>query len=264
MQIQVLHNKATIYDFLKLEAEHHIFSIGDLDDFFWPKTIWYSLTEAETIRSIALVYIGMETPTLLLFANGDATYSKHLLNGLKSILPQKFNAHLSPGLIDVFGSENVLKHYGFSHKMVLRTVIDMPGDKNLRRLTLEDIPAVETLLSVAYPQHWFDPRMILTGKYFGYFDQEQLVGVAGVHVYSEKYRVAALGNIATHPDFRGQRIASKVTSALCHDLKKSIDMIGLNVRDENRSAIKCYLNLGFETIGSYDECLIRNEGICHK
>lgn len=258
MQVQALHDKATIYSFLKPEAEHHIFSIGDLDDFFWPKTIWYSLSEAEVIRSLALLYIGMETPTLLLFDNGDSTYSKNLLNRLRRVLPQKFNAHLSPGLIEVFGRENVLHHYGFSHKMILRAEVDVSADRNVRRLNLEDIPAIETLLSVSYPQHWFDNRMILTGKYFGYFDQDQLLGVAGVHVYSEEYSVAALGNIATHPDFRGRGIASKVTSTLCHELRKSIDMIGLNVRAENRSAIRCYLNLGFETIGSYDECYVKN------
>lgn len=259
MEIQVLQNKAVIYNFLKTAAEHQIYCIGDLDSFFWPKTTWYALVEADTIKSIALLYTGIETPAFLLFNTGERRFSEHLLTGLKSVLPPKFNAHLSPGLINLFENKNIIEHYGFSHKMVLRKKADHPNDINIRRLALDDIPAVEALLSIAYPQNWFDRRMVSTNKYFGYFCENQLTGVAGVHVYSEEYRVAALGNIATHPAFRGKKIASRLTAALCYDLEKTVSIIGLNVRAENKGAIKCYQALGFEAIGSYDECFIKND-----
>ena len=85
-----------------------------------------------------------------------------------------------------------------------------------------------------------------------------MVGISGIHVYSSEYKVAALGNIATHPDYRGQQIGFKLTSKLCNDLKKSVDYIGLNVRSDNEIAIKCYKKIGFEIIGTYDECYIMN------
>ena len=132
------------------------------------------------------------------------------------------------------------------------------SDNNIRKLELSDISIIQGLYKTAYPFNWFNSRMVETGKYLGYFNEGMLVGVAGIHVYSSEYRIAALGNIATHPDFRGQKIACKLTSALCNDLKKTVDIIGLNVNSENPAAIKCYENTGFEIRSSYDECYIRN------
>jgi ribosomal protein S18 acetylase RimI-like enzyme len=131
------------------------------------------------------------------------------------------------------------------------------NEPKIRRLNLRDLKKINELYLSAYPHNWFDSRMIKTGKYFGYFESGLLVGIAGIHVYSPEYRIAALGNIATHPDFRGRRIAYKVTSALCNDLKKSSDIIGLNVKSDNKAAIKCYQNIGFEIRSSFDEYLIK-------
>jgi predicted GNAT family acetyltransferase len=100
--------------------------------------------------------------------------------------------------------------------------------------------------------------MVETGKYFGYFMGKNLTGVSGVHVYSSEYRIAALGNIATHPDFRGRKIAYKLTSVLCNDLLKNVELIGLNVKSDNPAAIRCYENIGFRIRSSFDECFILN------
>jgi len=70
--------------------------------------------------------------------------------------------------------------------------------------------------------------------------------------------VAALGNIATHPDFRGRNIATKLISALCYNLQNEVDTISLNVRAENKAAINCYIKMGFEITGEYEECLLQN------
>ena len=98
--------------------------------------------------------------------------------------------------------------------------------------------------------------MYETGKYFGYFKGEKILGVAGIHVYSSLFRVAALGNITTDPDFRGQSVCKKVTSVLCRDLFETTDIIGLNVHKENVSAISCYKSLGFEINGNFEEFMI--------
>jgi ribosomal protein S18 acetylase RimI-like enzyme len=142
--------------------------------------------------------------------------------------------------------------------MVLNKLPEQVTDKNIRRLVPEDIPEMKSFYALSYPENWFESRMVETGKYFGCFIDGTLAGISGVHVYSKDYRVAALGNIATHPGFRGMKIAYKLTVTLCYDLEKDTDTIGLNVKSGNIPAIRCYENAGFETYGSYDECLIRN------
>jgi predicted GNAT family acetyltransferase len=83
---------------------------------------------------------------------------------------------------------------------------------------------------------------------------DALVSVAGVHVYSREYRVAALGNITTRPDSRGQGLATIVTARLCQELLSAgIEHVGLNVRADNRSAVACYERIGFQRVADYGE-----------
>lgn len=71
--------------------------------------------------------------------------------------------------------------------------------------------------------------------------------------YSPTYRVAALGNITTDPDFRGRGYASPVVAALCRDLLRTVEHIGLNVKADNLAAIRCYRALGFDRCSQYGE-----------
>jgi ribosomal protein S18 acetylase RimI-like enzyme len=77
-----------------------------------------------------------------------------------------------------------------------------------------------------------------------------------LHSYSETYRVAALGNITTHPDFRGQGYAQQCTEALCRQLEKAVDLIGLNVRGDNVAAIHTYKKTGFEPVYEFSEMML--------
>lgn len=95
--------------------------------------------------------------------------------------------------------------------------------------------------------------MLKTNQYFGIHGPRGLVSVAGIHVYSPTYRVAALGNITTHPDFRRQGLGKAVTAKLCLSLLETVKHVGLNVQVDNEEAIRCYRRLGFEVIGSYGE-----------
>jgi len=258
MEVHILHSKSEILDFYKSSPELQIYCIGDLDNFFWPKTIWYALVEDSVIYSIALLYTGIDIPTLLLFYEKEKDYSYRLLEQIKTLLPNKFYAHLSEGLVELFGRQNILEYYGLSYKMALRETPEEISDKSIRRLQVTDLQKIKNFYALAYPDNWFDERMLETRKYFGYFEKEKLIGVSGIHVYSADYKVAALGNIATDPKYRGRQIAYKLTAKLCSDLNDSVEAIGLNVKVNNENAIKCYKKVGFEIIGTYDECFIKN------
>jgi predicted GNAT family acetyltransferase len=81
--------------------------------------------------------------------------------------------------------------------------------------------------------------------------------VAGVHVYSKEFKVAALGNITTHKDHRGKGLASAVTGTLCRKLVDEGLSVCLSVKAENASAIACYQKLGFTTACEFEEGLFR-------
>jgi len=83
------------------------------------------------------------------------------------------------------------------------------------------------------------------------------VCVAGVHVFSPRYRVAALGNIATHPAYRRRGFATMATAAVCTHLAPLCDCITLNVKADNAAALSCYSRLGFGVCASYEEHMAR-------
>ena len=248
-------DKELIESFFRKNTCVFIYQIGDLDDFFWINTKWYALIRNNKILQIVYLYTGSVVPVLLAFTEDINDVTNELLKNLMTVLPEKFYAHLSIGLENVFISRYSKISLGKHYKMCLNkdSFRKFDIDENVRRLTAEDYSKVKELYNSSYPENWFDKRMLETGKYFGYFLNGVLAGVSGIHVYSEKYKVAALGNIVTDVNFRGLSICKKVTSALCEDLFETVDHIGLNVHTQNSPAISCYSKLGFEIVHEFEE-----------
>ena len=255
----VLHAKDEILQFLQQDTFLNIYSIGDLDDFFWPYTIWYGLRERDTLQAILLLYVGQPLPVLLALATPSETpYLETLFQVVSHLLPRRFYSHLSSGLEGVAAQKFHLEPHGEHYRMglvdpTLLTPIDTTA---AIPLTGEDLPAITRFYEAGYPGNWFDARMLETGQYFGVMGAEGLASVAGIHVYSEQYRVAALGNIATLPHYRGQGLGKVVTARLCQSLAKRVDHIGLNVKANNQPAIGLYQRLGFEVVGRYGEYML--------
>ena len=127
------------------------------------------------------------------------------------------------------------------------------------QLSTSDLDELQALYRLSYPGNSFDSRMLETGCYYGIRQGKELVSVAGIHVCSPTYRVAAIGNVTTHPAYRGQGLATIVCAKLCQSLLQTIDYIGLNVKADNISAIRSYERLGFEYIATYDECALERK-----
>ena len=257
MRLLCLHDKEEIEDFLRKDIYLHIYSLGDLDDFFWPFTLWYGLEDEAGLCAVALLYLGQTLPTLL----GLSATPKpmiQLIEAMEHLLPREFYAHLSPGVESYLTTNWNLESQGAHHKMALRdrdapAAVDCTG---VVPLGSDDLDEILDFYQRSYPGNWFDPRMLETGQYFGVREEADLVSIAGIHVYSPKYRVAALGNVATSPARRNMGYARRVTAKLCTSLSREVDHVGLNVRADNASALACYRELGFETVASYGEFLV--------
>jgi GNAT superfamily N-acetyltransferase len=212
-----------------------------------------------------------------------------VLRDIRDALPARFYAHLTPGVEDEFADHFAVRSGGEHYKMALfdpkaaRAIAGMARGTTLGaaareiagggagatpgaggaaghpapvRLTTNNLPSLEALYDEAYPGNWFDPRMLETGEYFGIFDGERIVSAAGIHVFSIRYRVAALGNIVTRPEYRGRGLGTQVTAALCSSLTEAGVRIGLNVKADNHPALASYRKLGFEVVAPYNEYLM--------
>jgi GNAT superfamily N-acetyltransferase len=258
MEIKELRDKTRIETFLRGNCELYVYSIGDLDDFFWPHTRWLAWEDGGEVKDIVLIYSGRELATVIGISERPDSM-RALLGEVGSLLPERFHAHLSPGVEDVFRGSCEIEPHGAHCKMALRDLSRMAeiDCSDVERLTEADLSVVLKFYEESYPGNWFDERMLKTGQYFGLRKGGQLVSVAGVHVYSRRYRVAALGNIATHPGHRRRGYGRLVTARLCQGLLNDVDHIGLNVKADNEAAVRCYRGLGFEFIAPYGEFNIK-------
>ncbi|MEU7754459.1 GNAT family N-acetyltransferase [Micromonospora sp. NPDC049171] len=257
MPVRAEHDRAVLARLLGRDPVLHAYQLGDLDDFFWPYTSWFRRDD-----QVALLYHGTDLPTLLAFAApADTAALSVLLAQVAPVLPARLYAHLSPGLTGVLAGSFRLDAGGRHHRMALTD----PGRLGAVSpvgvvLGAADLPQVRELYAQAYPGNWFDERMMQTGQYLGIRDGGALVAVAGVHVFSPTYRVAALGNVTTHPRWRGRGLAASVVAALCARLRESVQHVTLNVKADNAAAVRLYERVGFTRVADYDEWTLTTLG----
>lgn len=251
MDIQIIKNRPALEKYFRQDLPLHLYSLGDLDDFYWPKITCYGIQTGKELKNITTFYRGEDLPVLLAFGEMDPDY----LNQLHALMPNQYYTHLSPGLIECFSDHYTITEYGDHFKMALSDPdpIMHVNTGNTFRLTEIDLIEVNELYEKSYPDNAFDPRMLESGLYIGVRHLGRLASIAGIHTYSAKYRVAALGNITTHPEHRGQGFGKAATARLCHLLNSSVDFIGLNVKCDNYQAISLYQSLGFRISSVYGE-----------
>lgn len=254
MSFVSVHDKTVVEAFARKNPLLHAFALGDLDDFYWPHTVWYALQAGEAVQQLALLYTAVSVPALIAMAEQPYTQMRELLWALIPLLPRRFYAHLHPSTVEVFAHDYTVEPRGTLLKMGLRnpSCLDRIDPPAMFQFTAADIPALEACYREHYPENHFTPRMVETGFYFGIRDGGDILSVAGVHVCAPQYRVAVLGNVATDPRWRGRGLARAVCAHLCKALlAHGIEHISLNVKADNTSAIALYRHLGFETMAEF-------------
>lgn len=257
MRVISLHDTGEIERYLRQHTLIHLYELGDLDNFFWQYTTWYALKEKEYIQSLILLYSAINPPVLLAISE-DLPALRDLLQSSIHLLPPRFYAHLSGNLSTLLVTYYRVDSHGLHYKMALVDTLRLEtvDTSEVIPLTETDMDELQTLYRVSYPGNSFDPRMLETGHFYGIRRDHTLVSVAGVHVYSPRYKVGVVGNVTTHPAYRGKGLGTSVCARLCRELLRTVEHIGLNVIADNVAAIASYKRLGFEVVGEYEEALL--------
>ena len=247
--IQVITDKARLRAYLARDRGLHMYELGDLDDFFWPSTRWYALDDGTALDGVVLLYDAPPLPTIV--ALGPVEPLARVIAEIRDDLPPELYGHLSPGVYAALAPRYTSEPHGDHLKMVLADRTRLPA-ATVARLGPNDRLELEDFLADAYPGNWFDPRMLETGHYVAIRDPA-IVAAGGVHVCSPTDGIAALGNIAVAPARRGSGLGRQITAGVCGSLLDAgIELVGLNVRADNRAAIACYESIGFHTVARYE------------
>ncbi|MFO0551304.1 MAG: GNAT family N-acetyltransferase [Polyangiaceae bacterium] len=239
-----------------------VYELGDLDDYFFPRCRYFG--HARDTTALALIYDGA-TPTTLLVNDlaGGRVPLVELVAALAPSLPDRVYAHLAPGLVPALADHYDVEPHGAHIKLARPAGDPLPSIAMARdciAITPADEPSVLEFYREAYPGTWFSPHMLATGLYYGLregpAEGSAWRAIAGVHVVSRAERVAALGNVATHPTARGRGLARAVCARVLEALAPHTDYVGLNVASDNEAALACYRSLGFQAVARYDEVLL--------
>lgn len=252
-----LRDRNALSAFLRRRPAVHAYALGDLDDFFWPHTRWLGWQVEGRLEQVALLYGEPDPPVLLALAESPEHGMAELLHAFADRLPERVYAHLTPSLVETLAPVLVPATEPVRHQklgLVRLAALAEHDVANVELLGPADASRVEAFYARAYPGTWFRPRMLATGRYVGISRGATLACVAGVHVWSPAWRVAALGNVATLPEARGAGLATAACARLCRILlDDGIDTISLNVRSDNDAAIHTYEKLGFAHAADYVE-----------
>lgn len=118
-------------------------------------------------------------------------------------------------------------------------VNDGPPVTELSRAQVADMLALTVLV---YP-HYFRPRTIEMGRYFGIHDGGRLVAMAGERMGFDGYR--EISAICTHPDHTGRGHAQRLTAMLTNDILDHGSVPFLHVSHQNGRAMSLYERIGY-------------------
>jgi GNAT superfamily N-acetyltransferase len=267
MQIVVLRQHDRIRPFLKADCFFADYALGDLDPAHFPFTAWFGAEEDGELRAVVMLYNDLEPP--IFFATGEARGIESILDRVVRlpqislsireehlpIVEKFYRTEPVPMLKMALLPEDFAPVDQTSLRGVRRATTQSPAAKNeiashsalaMTRLNVAHLPELEVLYAHGGGDA-FRQRSLELGVFYGVFESECLVSVAGTHIVSDNERIAALGNVMTHPNYRGQGLATTATSAVCEELlNRGIEMIGLSVSRSNEAAIRVYEKLGFE------------------
>ncbi len=238
-----LTDKAVIRAFLETDRPGNAYALADLDEPFFARCRWPA-AEADDgrVQSLLLIFEGLTPPVLL--AMGRADYVPDIL------------AHISlPETAMLLGQAAHMAHLARAYRLeyqdsMLRMVLPGPArppkesSPDIMRLDDRFLPELQSLYRQAHGNA-FASYQLRQGVFYGLQQQGQLAAVAGTHIVSPAYRVAAVGNVFTRPEFRGQGYARQVTYAVCRELQAQGMDIVLNVEQSNHQAVHVYKKLGF-------------------
>jgi RimJ/RimL family protein N-acetyltransferase len=127
-----------------------------------------------------------------------------------------------------------------------------------RRLRGRDAGRLNWLYALEGGRGRYFPDAIERAVYYGVVEGDLLVSAAGTHIVAPNEGVAVVGNVFTHPEFRGRGYAERVTSAVSAELfERGCSEVVLTVDPLNTPAVAAYRHLGFRPGADVVEARLR-------
>jgi ribosomal protein S18 acetylase RimI-like enzyme len=255
LAVRAVTDRGVLRDFLETDRLLASYALCDLEDREFAKTRWGGAFDGDRLVAIALEYSGLTPQPLFVMGRSD---------GIEAILRDivRPRAAYVAALTEALPAVQTAYRLDPGPPMV-RMWVDRarfrPYPAEVRRLLPIDIGDLNRLYQLGFAS-WLPSSAIAEGVYYGMRVGGRLVAAAGTHVTSPQARLAVVGNVLTHVDYRGRGYAKAVTAAVTADLLRSCDQVVLNVRSDNPPALQAYRHLGYAEHVRFEERLAHRLG----
>jgi len=245
-------DKDEIAAFLNRDRLYAGYALCDLEEEYFRACRWYLASDAQgEPRGLAMEFGRLNPVVLFLMGEPEAA---------RAPLEQE----LTPGFIQLTAQPEHLpaleQRYRLRHVRDMMRMIARKADFRLaqqqeraERLTERDLAELNRIYRLAAASA-FAAYQLESGIFYGIKVNGRLVATAGTHVIAPSQRIVAVGNVFTHPHFRGRGYAQAVTGAVTAEALRTFgpDQPGqpealaiLNVRADNAPAIGAYKKIGY-------------------
>jgi ribosomal protein S18 acetylase RimI-like enzyme len=241
MQLTIKNDIRTL---LQRDRRWCVYALGDLTPRMFDKCRWFTPD---------LTLVLHDYGTSILFAHGIGSIREALEH-----VTWPVHLQVQPDALDEVRRHAIVTSEKHMQRMTLETRESIRVDPRARRLTNADADALVKLYrdgeATGESPDFFYSSMVTDGVFFGVYEDQQLAAVAGTHLVARDESAAAVGNVYVRRDRRSRGLGRIVTAAVINELR-DLETIGLNVRVDNRSAIRAYESLGFATHCDFREAL---------
>jgi ribosomal protein S18 acetylase RimI-like enzyme len=241
--------------FLTHDRLYAAYAICDLEEREFGRTRWGAAYEGEEMVAVGLEYTG-PTPQPL-FVLGSTEGIAAVLRDV--IRPRAAYIAARAGMLPAIETQYRVDPGPEMVRMWVDRSTFRPYPATVERLLPVEIGELNRLYQLGFAA-WLPSTTIADGVYYGMRVNGRLIAAAGTHVVSPTARLAVVGNVLTHTDYRGRGFATAVTGAVTAELLRTCDQVVLNVRADNPPAINAYRHLGYAEHARFDERLIHRLG----
>lgn len=260
-EVQPLHDRDRLREILRTDWPYSAYALGQLEPGLFERTRWW-LASGEAGQALVAHASGGLGPALVTLGDPAA---------VDAIL------HLHPGPRFSFATFQLAhKEVAERHFILIRKVLmqrmavtantfkpaEPPagGDVAVVHLHGADVSAVNRLYSVDGGPTSYTAGNVEEGAYYGVTVGDRLVSIAGTHVIAPSESLAVVGNVLTHPRYRGKGYATLATSAVTKHLLERCENVLLTVEKENAPAVAVYERLGYAATGNlYETSVVRRQ-----
>jgi ribosomal protein S18 acetylase RimI-like enzyme len=252
---RVTTDRALLRSFLEQDRLYAAYAICDLEEREFSRTRWGLAWDRDEPIALVLEYNGPTPQPLFVMGRVDGITA--VLRDL--IRPRVAFVAAPAGMLPAIETAYQVDPGPSMVRMWVDRARFQPYPSTVQKLLPVEIGDLNRLYQLGFAS-WLPASTIAEGVYYGLRVNGRLVAAAGTHVISRIARLAVVGNVLTHTDFRGRGFATAVTGAVTAELLRTCDQVVLNVRADNPPALNAYRRLGYAEHVRFEERLVRRLG----